>query len=83
MDILSCVMRQPSESSLRIVSSSSSVIFQVPKQSVSLPDFFVMRRIVSVKLSLAFFSRSKASYAFCVIEIVLVAIIYACVRVHR
>ena len=66
-----------------IFSSSSSVIFQAPKQSASLPDFFVMRRIVSVKLSLFFFSLSKVSCVFSVIEIVLVAILYVCVHMHR
>lgn len=42
-----------------------------------------MRRIVSVKLYLFLFSFNKASYAFSVIEIVLVAILHVCVHIHR
>lgn len=65
-------MLHPLDSSTHIVSSSLSVIFPAPKLSKIFPDFFVMRRIVSVKLSLSIFSRSKAWYAWSLMEIVLV-----------
>src|SRR5487761_84164 len=57
---LSVVCFQPLESSRFIVASSPSVISQVPKQSASLPDLSVRRKIVSVKLSLSLFSRWRA-----------------------
>jgi len=62
----------------RIARSSWSVIFHAPKESVSLPVFWVIRSIVCVKLSLFFFSRTRASYASSEMEMFLEAITSMC-----